>query len=51
LNEKEELLRGFKILDKTNKATLTKDEIRLVYEQHYGRSLTENELNDIFSPL
>jgi hypothetical protein len=23
----------------------------LVFEQHYGRPLTENELNDIFSPL
>ena len=32
LNEKEDLLRQFKILDKTKKGTLAKDEIKLVYD-------------------
>ena len=50
-SEREELAKVFKSLDKTNRGSLSKDEIRLAFDQHYGRPLTEKEVNAIFSAV
>lgn len=49
--EKEELARVFKLMDKNADGRLSKDEIKEGYVIHYGRQISDKELQSLFDAV